>query len=278
MEWFCTDRERSAMKSREARLTSVFRIMAALTAAVFIVLCLLIRTENMKTMHWVLITVTAVLGWICIILYITGVRETRTQLGHLDMLREGEPEIREGILTVTETIASAGESRTQSASVRPALLRKAAALLPILGIWALAAVFFSSYVFYQVTDTDPAHKITIYMDGEVADETELAARMEKKLGAPVRYAMFGSEALKTADLYIVPDSDKDQYTDWFAQGEESFPVHEPGGISVAGTWFQYDSGDTYRLYIGAGSPHLEDGMARRAAELLMTMETEKEGI
>ena len=113
---------------------------------------------------------------------------------------------------------------------------------------------------------------------------QLAARLEKKLSGaarmvrihPFRYAMFGSEALKTADLFIVPDSEKDQFAEWFVPGE-STPVYQPGtGLSVAGNWFIYRAGETYRLYTGAASPHLADGLARRAAELLLTMTDVKE--
>ena len=89
---------------------------------------------------------------------------------------------------------------------------------------------------------------------------------------PFRYAMFGSAALQGADLFIVPDSDKNQFADWFASESESFPVYDPEtGISVAGTWILYSPGDTYRLYLGAESPHLKDGLARRAAELLVSI-------
>ena len=58
MEWFCTDEERSALKTRVRRLSTAFRILAAVTAAVFIILCLMIRTENAQTMHWVLMIST----------------------------------------------------------------------------------------------------------------------------------------------------------------------------------------------------------------------------
>ena len=105
MEWFCTDGEKTVLQQRERRLTAAFRILACFAAAVFIALCMVIRTDNMNTMHAVLIAVTAVSGWACIILYTAGVRETRTQLGHLNMLRDGEKEILEGTLTVTrETV------------------------------------------------------------------------------------------------------------------------------------------------------------------------------
>ena len=138
----------------------------------------------------------------------------------------------------------------------------------------LVAVIFGSFVFYQITDTDPAHKLTLYVDGEVRNEAQLAALLEKELPEPIRmvqvhpfsYAMFGSDALRAADLYIVPDSEKEQYADWFAPGEEALTVCDPGGtVSVAGSWILYAPGETYRLYIGAYSPHLSDGLARRGA-------------
>ena len=95
---------------------------------------------------------------------------------------------------------------------------------------------------------------------------------------PFTYAMFGSAALKAADLFIVPDSDKGQFTDWFVQDGEAAVVHDPeSDVSVAGTWFGYQPDETYRLYIGAGSSHLEDGLARRAADLLLSLNgSEKE--
>ena len=90
MEWFLTETELSAWKTREKRLTAAFRILVCLTLIVFIVLCLLVRTENAQTMHAVILAVTALLGWICITVYVLGVKEARTQSGHLDMLQKAE--------------------------------------------------------------------------------------------------------------------------------------------------------------------------------------------
>ena len=342
MEWFSTAEELSLWQKREKRLTAVFRILALCAVIAFIVLCLMIRTGNAQTLHWILIAVTCVLGWICISLHVLGIQEARTQAGHLDMLLQGEKETCTGRMTLTresisipksirirkvlldtgkeepkrlnlderwvsrlpadgsmvnltvvhsyiagvETLEEApADTAGSSASRRPARSWQLKKLLPLLGIWALAAFFFSSFVFYQITDTDPVHKLTLYVDGEVHNEAQLAARLEKGLGEPIRmvqvhpfmYAMFGSEALKTADLYIVPGSDREQYADWFAPGEEGLPVYDPEtGVSVAGTWILYAPEETYRLYIGAGSPHLTDGLAQLGAELLMNLNTEEE--
>lgn len=343
MEWLCTQEGLSALQRRERRLTLAFRICLCLTAAVFIALCRMIRTENAAVMHWVLIGVTAVLGWTCIGLYLLGVRETRTQIGHLKMLLEGTEtaEVQEGRITLTrESVQipqsirirkvlldtgaeepkrlnldekwagrmppggtrvrlalvhsyiagmeilekAAGEDTPRTVSRGPARRHPLVRILPLLGIWALAAVFISSFVFYQVTDTDPAHKITIYMDGEIAGEARLAARLEKELGGPVRmvqirpfrYFMFGSDVLMAGDLFIVPDSEREQYADWLAEGEGWILRDPESGKAIAAETFRYAEGETYRLYIGAASVHREDGLARQAAERLVSMEGEKE--
>ena len=342
MEWFSTEEELSSWKKHVKQLTAVFRILVCLAAAAFIVLCLLVRTENAQTFHWILIAVAIVLGGICISLHVLGIQEARAQAGHLDMLLQGEKEMLTGRMTLTDesiripksirirkVLLDTGEetpkrlnlderwigrmpadgslvrlpvSHSYIAGVeileetspadtgrpvsrRPARAWKLKKLLPLLGIWTIVAVIFSSFVFYQITDTDPGHKLTVYVDGEVRNEAHLAARLEKDLEEPIRmvqvhpfmYAMFGSEALKTADLYIVPDSEKNLYADWFAPGDEGVPVYDAeAGISVAGTWILYKSDDVYRLYTGAGSPHLTDGLARRGAELLMTLTAEEE--
>ena len=341
MERFCTDGAMAAMQKKERRLTLVFRALACVLPVMFIVLCLMIRTENAGTMLRVLIACTAVLGWACILLYYLGVSETRTQIGHMKMLADGEPEILEGRITMTresiqiprsirirkvlldtggeeperlnldeqwvsllppdgsrvrlavvhsyiagaETLEAAEGMKQPSGGAGSA--RKAARLIPLLGIWALASVFLSSFVFYQVTDTDPLHKITIYMDGTVANEARLAARLEKGLEAPVRmvqihpfsYFMFGSEILKAGDLFIVPDSDREQFAEWFAEGGEEWLLYDPeSGKSVAGDTFLYTvegKNEPWRLYTGASSPHLEDGLARRAAELLINLDKEE---
>ena len=62
MEWFSTEEELSSWKKRVKQLTAVFRILVCLAAAAFIVLCLLVRTENAQTFHWILIAVAVVLG------------------------------------------------------------------------------------------------------------------------------------------------------------------------------------------------------------------------
>lgn len=342
MEWFCTDEERLALKRQEKQLTAVFRTLLCLTIITFIILCLLVRTENSRVMHWALMLSSTLLGWVCILLWTLGVKESRTQLAHMDMLRDGKKEFVEGTVSLTEESIQipksirirkvhldTGEQEPRLLNLdekwinrlprdgskvrlalthsyisgvellekapdtdhgsgrtrKPGLARKIMKLLPLLGIWIIAAAIFSSFVFYQITDTDPIHKITIYMDGEVRNEAQLAARLEEELTEPIRmvqihpfrYAMFGSAALKSADLFIVPDCDKEQFTDWFSPETEGLLIHDPQtGYSSAGNWFLYSPEETYRLYLGAASAHLEDGLAHQTAKLLLKLKTETE--
>lgn len=340
MELFCNDAELKRREEREKRCSAAFLILAGCTLAVFIILCTQVRTDNASAMHLALILSTAVLGWGCILLYMLGVKESRTQLGHLKMLREGEKEILEGRLTVTDEsiqipksirirkiLLDTGEEEKlrlnldeawvsrmppEGSLVRLTMahsyvagievperaegpapktgkdkLRKAGALIPLLGIWALAAVFVSSFVFYQITDTDPSHKITVYIDGQVRNETALAVRMEKELKGrvrmvqvhPFKYFMFGEDVLRSGDVLIIPDSHMEEYAEWVAPGEEGRVVFDPEtGMAVAGEYVVYtpeeEAPETWRLYLGVLSPHLEDGLAREAADILINMKEE----
>ena len=150
-------------------------------------------------------------------------------------------------------------------------------------LWAMMAVLLTGFVFNQITDTAPVNKIVLYADCEVQDAPALAERLEKELGGAVRmvkihpfsYAMFDSAKLKQADLFIVPDSHAAEYGEWFAE-EEGLAVYDPAaGTAVAPDVFLYSREgapeEVFRLYRGKASVHLEDGLARRAAELLLAM-------
>ena len=346
MNYFCTDGEWSALEGRERRLSAAFRILAALAPAVFIVLCLLVRTENARVMHAVMLGATAVPGAAAILVYLLLLRPVRRERKHLEMLRSGEKNILEGRLTVTGDsfripksvrvrrvilnigeeerpvllnvderwadrlppdgttvrlaavhsyiagLEDAGAEQDRGGADRKvsrvrAFFRGASLVVPPLILWLFFVLIFGSFVFYRITDTVPARKISIYMDGVTAGEDQLAARMEKRMEGPVRmvkihpfsYMMFGGDELKAADLFIVPDSGAEAYRDWFAEGGGWLMYDPESGTAVAGDTFLYTADgkdEPYRMYIGAESPHLEDGLARRAAELLLSLETEKE--
>ena len=306
MELFCNDAELKRREEREKRCSAASLILSACTLAVFIILCTQVRTENASAMHLALILSTAVLGWGCITLYMYGVKDSRTQLGHLKMLREGEKEILEGRLTVTDesiqiprsirirkVLLDTGEEEKLRLNLDEAwvsrmppdgsLVRLAMAHSYVAGIEVMERAEGPA----QITDTDPSHKITVYIDGQVRDGTALAVRMEKELDGQVRmvqvhpfmYFMFGSDVLRSGDILIIPDSHMDRYAEWVVPGEEGRVVFDPEtGTAAAEEYFVYtpegEEPETWRLYLGTLSPHLEDGLARRAADILMNMKEE----
>jgi hypothetical protein len=105
---------------------------------------------------------------------------------------------------------------------------------------------------------------------------------------PFTYALFGSDALKQADLYIVPASHLEEYRDWFSplpeemaafasgQYPDGIPVFDPAsGRSVAGSWILYSppSGESepYFLFFGRNSMHLSDHAAAGVARALLAL-------
>ena len=159
-------------------------------------------------------------------------------------------------------------------------VRRIRIMIPGLLAWMIAAGLIGGFIFIRVTDAAPENKIMIYMDGTVRRGAELADRLEQQLPSPIRkvqirpftYALFGSDELRSADLYIVPESHLADYGEWFLPGQEGKCVHDPEtGLSAAGNWLIYEP-ETYRMMLGAGSRHLEDGLAEKAAELLLGAE------
>jgi hypothetical protein len=155
---------------------------------------------------------------------------------------------------------------------------------------------FTGFVFTRITDTDATHKITVYVDAELRDAARLAARLEESVSEPVRmvkvhpftYALFGSDALKQADLYIVPASHTEEYRDWFAPLPEEMaslasdripdgiPVFDPAtGLHAAGSWILYNplsgKSEPYFLFFGRNSLHLADHAATDIARVLLTL-------
>ena len=162
-------------------------------------------------------------------------------------------------------------------------LRAAGSFIPAAVLWLIAAVLLVGFVFVRITDTDPAHKITVYADCAVSNAAELAEKLEAGMEGAVRmvkvhpfsYALFGTSGLKAADLYIIPDSRIGEYSGWTAP-EAGIPVYDPArGLAAAGDYFAYapegEKGEVYRLYYGKESVHREDGLAEKAAKLLCGM-------
>ena len=101
MESLISRQELVKLQNRSRTGTWVFRGLAAGTLALFIFLCLIIRTANARYVTWAMIISMTLLGWLCIGLYMNLVRPVRAKARHLDMLLSGEPEEFEGILRMS---------------------------------------------------------------------------------------------------------------------------------------------------------------------------------
>ena len=151
-------------------------------------------------------------------------------------------------------------------------------ILPAI-LWAVTAMIFTGFVFNRITDTAPENKIVLFADCEIQNAPDLAEKLEKELDGAVRmvkihpftYAMFDSSRLKQADLYLVPESHREEYREWFLQEDRLTAFDPASGVVAADAYFLYNPSETYCLYTGKSSVHLEDGLARQAAELILSL-------
>ena len=180
-------------------------------------------------------------------------------------------------------------------------VRRLFALLPWFVLWAFFIVLFGGFVMNRITDAPAAQKLTVYVDGEVRDAVQLAEKMEEHLNGSLRmvkvhpfsYALFGTDALKSADLYLVPASGAETYADWFAPLPGRWQ-DDPAAWRREGTaWglllkkedgsrplsaYLPESTETWYLFFGARSLHLADNAgsadnwAVTAAEFLLALD------
>ena len=112
--------------------------------------------------------------------------------------------------------------------------KKVLGLIPMMILWAMACVIGWSWVFTFLTDTDAAHKVTLFVDAEVPGETELASALEKNLPEGIRmvkvhpfsYALMDDSELRAADLYILRESQMETYRDWLRPLPKNMPYAE----------------------------------------------------
>ena len=153
-------------------------------------------------------------------------------------------------------------------------------LAPLMLLWLVLCAFFWGKVFMSLTDTAPENKIVLFVDARVSDTTALALEMEKEMAAPIEmvkvypftYAMMGSEALSTADLYIVPQGHVQEYAEWFAQEPEKVLIYD-GTAGAAAQYISYADlpGESYYIFYGKNSVHLSDGQAEKFAQVLLKL-------
>ena len=150
--------------------------------------------------------------------------------------------------------------------------------------WIVLSTIFWGWIFNIVTDTTPAKKITVFIEAESLDDKALAQYLSDDLPDgikmvkvhPFSYAFFDSETLLSSDVFIVKESNIEKYSGSFYPLGEKFSPGEyyENGDGVLG-FKVYDAAeqrgilsdyavfgdeDCY-IFIGAKSPHIEDGFA-----------------
>ena len=162
--------------------------------------------------------------------------------------------------------------------------------LHIYVLWLIVSAVFWGWIFSLVTTAPAEKKVTLFIDATGCRDTELDVELEKSMPAGLRqvrahlfsYVMFGEDALVNAALYVVPASAADDYRDSFRPLPEELARREGAlvldgaarGVPVEGaasTWVDYAPGETYYLFLGANSVHIDDGAALAVAERFLDL-------
>ena len=162
--------------------------------------------------------------------------------------------------------------------------KRTAQLLPSLLGWALVSVIFWSWVFNLLTETDRAHKVTLFANMHALEDRALAISLEEELPDGIRmvqvhsfdYALMDSVSLETADLYIMTEAQAREHADWLCplpaglpagsgelvlNGEAvGFCLRPEGKPGIAAAFLHYDEAgeEAWYLCFGRGGFHLRD--------------------
>lgn len=146
-------------------------------------------------------------------------------------------------------------------------------------LWALLAAVFWGWIFTIVTDTSPERKISVYCYVPELRDTELAVELEKDMPEGIKmikvhtfeYVMFNVDLIENGDIYILPKSRIGDYLELLAPGDQGEKIYDAATDTGAAAGFMGYRDEDYYLFIGANSPHLEDGKARAVADALLGM-------
>ncbi|MBR5380297.1 MAG: hypothetical protein IK140_07155 [Clostridia bacterium] len=181
-------------------------------------------------------------------------------------------------------------------------------LLPMLLAWLFLCWLAWGLVFDRLADTAPEHKLQLYIDASVPAQDRFAGLLEKAclakngeegpLGpdADIRliqvrelsYAMMGQSPFNGGDLFILPSSAVDQYTNhlaalppeakqafedgweiWYVAGRACGVRADGAKGLLAGGDIGFDPDESYFIFAGSGSKHIQDGAAFALMKLLL---------
>ena len=148
-------------------------------------------------------------------------------------------------------------------------------------LWLLVSAIFWGWIFTFVTNTVPSKKVTVYCHVPSVQDTSLAVALEENMPEGLRmikvhsfdYVMFDSESISLGDIFIIPASEVEAFTEDLAPVGDEFGVKVYDAASESGILTEYItySEEDYYLFLGAGSVHLEDGKALAVAKELLSM-------
>ena len=167
--------------------------------------------------------------------------------------------------------------------------------------WALMSAIFWAWIFTIINNGSPAHKVTIYVRAESCQDQALALKLEESMPEGIRkvkvhpfsYAVFGTDDLETADIYVMPAEDLEtipvefaplENEDWDFGGRELYRMNgHDVGVKIydaasrqgaAAAYLDYREDSDYYLVFNAKSAHLGagDAGALRIAEALLKLD------
>lgn len=153
--------------------------------------------------------------------------------------------------------------------------RKIASLLPLMLGWLAVSALVWGFTVARLSDVKPKERVSLYTTAAIRDEAEIARWIEAQSPGGVkrarvkefRYFMFGRDELETGDVFLVAESEINQFSDWFEGEGVLLPENSRLSKSLA-----LLPGENYRLFPGANSVHKADG----ARDALIQMLTEEE--
>ena len=186
------------------------------------------------------------------------------------------------------------------------VLRRIFSRLYVYILWCFLAFLAVGLLFSRIDDTDAARKVTLFADVPAMEDAALASYLEEEMPEGIRmikvhpfsYAMFDSDNLLSADLYIVPASHVEEYAGSFrAIGDAGFDAADgyflggelcgvkvwdaARGEGVAAEYITYPEEDCW-LFFNAASRHIRsisgegDDAAVETARRLLSL-TDGEG-
>ena len=177
-------------------------------------------------------------------------------------------------------------------------LKNLGAIWHRLVLWAMVSVLFCAWVFGYVNDTRPEKKLVVFVQAPALADRELTLRLEEQIPQGIRmirahhmdYSLFDDEITR-ADVYILPRSAVEKYTDTFADADPDLPCAPMRLADGAPAWPIYDAAagtgrcteyityaapdgptEDYFLVLSNQSTHLDDGLAAWLAERVYSID------